>query len=72
MLSDRSISREFFYSSYCLVCLSQSPELQEQPVDLGVDPGQPVEPLGHDPVAVHELDALVHDDRYVLVGHLLI
>ncbi len=32
----------------------------------------PVEPLGHDPVAVHELDALVHNHRYVLVGHLLI
>jgi hypothetical protein len=32
----------------------------------------PVESLGHDPVAVHELDALVHNDRYVLVSHLLI
>jgi hypothetical protein len=32
----------------------------------------PVETLGHDPMAVHEFDALVHNDRYVLVSHLLI
>ena len=48
------------------------PEVGEELVDLGVDPGEPVDSLGHDPVAVHKLDALVHDHGDILVGHLLV
>ena len=49
-----------------------APEGRQQPVDLGVAAGQPVDALGHDAVAVDKLDTLVNDDRDVLVGHLLL
>jgi hypothetical protein len=48
------------------------PENCEELVDFGVDPGEPVDALGHDPMAVYELDALVHNHRDLLVCHLLV
>ena len=48
------------------------PELGEEPVDVDVAARLPVDALGHHAVAVHELDALVHDDGHVLVCDLLV
>jgi hypothetical protein len=59
-----------FLTSYGSDSTCQKATASTVPVPVPQD--WPVEPLGHDPVAVHELDALVHDDRYVLVSHLLI
>jgi hypothetical protein len=59
-----------FLTSYGSGSTSQKITATTVPVPVAQD--WPVEPLGHDPVAVHELDALVHNHRYVLVSHLLI
>jgi hypothetical protein len=64
-----------YFGSDFLTCYgsgSTSQKFTPPTVPVPVRQHWPVEPLGHDPVAVHELDALVHDHRYVLVSHLLI
>ena len=55
-----------------LYCPGIGPKLRQELVDVDVAAGLPVDALGHDPVAVDELDALVHDHGDVLVGNLLV
>ena len=48
------------------------PELRQQFVDVDIAARLPVDTLRHDAVAVHELDALVHNHGNIIVSDLLV